>query len=137
MSFVPVIVPTVIARKKAEDAARNREEEEDLTKYNSDDLDGWEFKIVRSGSNRFANRRAVQQLCDEEAKAGWELVEKFDDYRIRFKRRVDQRHNDQFLNTDPYRTQVGMRTETKAIVIEISTAILLAGIFVFAFFMSR
>ena len=36
------------------------------------------------------------------------MVEKFDNYRIRFKRRTDQRKNDQFLDSDPYRTYVGI-----------------------------
>ena len=49
-----------------------------------------------------------QQICQEEARAGWELMEKFDNNRIRFKRRTDKRRSDQHLNIDPYRTSVGM-----------------------------
>ncbi|MEW5993967.1 MAG: hypothetical protein AB1744_06185 [Candidatus Zixiibacteriota bacterium] len=89
-------------------AARMREEEEDMTKYTKDDLEGWEFKIVRANTRRFKNYREVQRICQEEAKAGWELVEKLDDSRMRFKRRTDNRANDHLLDVDPYRTQVGI-----------------------------
>lgn len=84
------------------------EEEERMVNYNSNDLDGWEFKIVRANSRRFRSHAAVKQLCEEEAKAGWELVEKFDDQRIRFKRRVEKRGDDLHLDIDPYRTLVGI-----------------------------
>lgn len=89
-------------------AKRMREEEEDMTGYSKDDLDGWEFKIVRANTRKFKNQAAVQQLCNEEAKAGWEMVEKFDDQRIRFKRRTEKRAGDRHLEIDPYRTQIGI-----------------------------
>lgn len=90
-------------------AARMREEEEELTAYNKSDLDGWEFKIVRSNTGAFKKQDRVRQLCDEEARAGWEMIEKFDNNRIRFKRPVEKRKNDQYLQgIDPYRTQVGI-----------------------------
>jgi len=89
-------------------ARRMREEEEKMTKYNGDDLEGWEFKIVRSNFGSFRNYKRVQEVCKEEEKAGWEMLEKFDNYRIRFKRRVEKRSNDQFLTVDPYRTNVGL-----------------------------
>ena len=79
-----------------------------MTGYSKDDLDGWEFKIVRANTRKFKDYKAVQQLCDEEAKAGWEMVEKFDDTRIRFKRNVDKRSSDRHLDADPYRTRIGM-----------------------------
>jgi hypothetical protein len=89
-------------------AARMREEEEELTVYNKDDMDGWEFKIIRSYQTYFKKPENLKKVCQEEAKAGWEMVEKFDDYRVRFKRRTDKRQSDSFLQgIDPYRTQVG------------------------------
>ena len=85
-------------------AAKDRDEEENLTTYKSDDLDGWEFKIVRSGIGKFKNPENIRKLCAEEAKAGWEMVEKFDNNRIRFKRPIEKRSQDQYLDFDPYRT---------------------------------
>lgn len=95
------------AAAAAAKAARMRKEEEELTPYKSDDLDGWEFKIVRANSRKFKKTEAVQRLCREEAKAGWEMVEKFDDSRIRFKRRVEERAQDPYRSVDPYRSLVG------------------------------
>lgn len=86
--------------------ARLQEEEETLTKYSTEDLDGWEFKIVRSSGKITGDR--FDELCKEEGENGWELVEKFDDYRVRFKRRVEHREQDGYSEVDPYRTQVGL-----------------------------
>jgi hypothetical protein len=56
-------------------------------------------------------------VCQEEAKAGWEMVEKFDNCRIRFKRRVERRSSDSQIGIDPYRTNVGMGEGTIAVVV--------------------
>lgn len=90
---------------------QQQEEEEKLTGYSSNDMDGWEFKIVRASSRKFKNAATVKRLCEEEADAGWEMVEKFDDYRIRFKRRIEERSRDAHRAIDPYRTHLGV-TET-------------------------
>ncbi len=106
MSYVP-ITSTVGTAAAAAAAARARKEEEEMTKYNSDDLEGWEFKIMRSTWGHFGKREKFQKICDEEAVAGWEMVEKFDNYRVRFKRRIERRSNDRHMQTDPYRTSPG------------------------------
>ncbi len=85
-----------------------RKEEEDMTGYSVDDLEGWEFKIVRSATERFKNYSDVKTVCDQEAQAGWEMVEKFDNSRIRFKRKIEHRAGDAHRTVDPYRTSVGM-----------------------------
>jgi hypothetical protein len=85
-------------------------EEERMTTYTSDDLEGdWEFKIVRSASSAFGKRDVLEKLLQEEAVAGWTMVEKFDDSRIRFKRPGSAREQDALLpeGVDPYRTQYG------------------------------
>ena len=94
----------------AEKRRREREEEERMTTYSNDDLnENWEFKIVRSGSNAFRRPEVFQRLVEEEAVAGWQLVEKLDDSRVRFKRPQSARRNDAMLppDIDPYRTQYG------------------------------
>jgi hypothetical protein len=100
-------------------AKRLQQEEEEMTTYSDHDLNGWEFKIVRSAFGRFSNYQAVQKICQEEAETGWELVEKFDQYRIRFKRRVERRSNDHLARLDPYRTSPGFSrsSATTALVI--------------------
>ena len=93
-------------------AARIRalhEEEERLSAYSPDDLaKGWEFKIVRANTAAFRKSEVMQQVCDEEARAGWELVEKFDDSRLRFKRPTSARNIPSPAGLDPYRTTYGI-----------------------------
>lgn len=70
---------------------------------------GWEFKIVRASSDLFRDQAVLQQLCQEEAKAGWILLEKLDDRRIRFKRLIALRNilDETQLPYDPYRSHYG------------------------------
>jgi len=112
------------AAAAAAKAAKERKEEEQMTPYDSNDLDGWEFKIVRAQSARFKSPESVRRLCDEEAQSGWEMVEKFDNSRIRFKRRVGERSQDQYRDVDAYRTQVGA-SETQIVIIVLSVCLAL------------
>lgn len=70
---------------------------------------GWEFKIVRSNRDMFHNPAVLQRLCEEEAEAGWVLLEKLDDRRVRFKRPVALRDliRAERLPFDPYRSHYG------------------------------
>jgi hypothetical protein len=88
-------------------ARRRREREEELmTTYTPKDLaEGWEFKILRSTISGFRRPERLRAVLEEEARAGWTLVEKFDNCRIRLKRPSDARKNDASLDQDPYRTQ--------------------------------
>ena len=93
-----------------------QQEEEELTKYTDADLQGeWEFKILRSNLNSFAKPEILKQVCDEEARAGWVLLEKFDNQRLRFKRPISARARDAGLEFDPYRTLYG--TSSAAVVL--------------------
>lgn len=110
---------------------RIQHEEEVMTKYNREDLEGWEFKIVRANTRKFKTAEAVRRLCAEEAKAGWELVEKFSDCRIRFKRRVEKRADDAYLDINPYRTHIGISEGgLKMVIISILFALILFGVLV-------
>lgn len=86
-------------------------EEEDMAQYMRGDLDNeWEFKIVRSDSAAFRKPGVLQKLIEEEARAGWVMLEKLDDGRIRFKRPRRSGARDALLppGVDPYRTQYGV-----------------------------
>ena len=98
-------------------AARRRtlQEEEQMTAYGADDLShDWEFKIVRANTPVFRNPTHFNQLLEEEARAGWTMVEKFDNSRIRFKRPLQARLKDSELppGVDPYRVHYGMSPGT-------------------------
>lgn len=102
-------------------------EEETLTPYDSNEtidsneirrankrerdprLVGWEFKILRAEQDLFREPAKLQAACDEEALAGWILLEKLDDRRLRFKRPIAMREviNPETLGFDPYRSVYG------------------------------
>lgn len=102
---------------------QHQEEEERLTPYDpSENLESngkvnpehfhtqeWEYKIVRANTDLFRDGETLQQLCEEEAQAGWIMLEKLDDRRIRFKRLMSLRETLKLetLNFDPYRCQYG------------------------------
>jgi hypothetical protein len=88
---------------------RMEQEEEEMTPYQPQDLSGdWEFKILRSVTGIFGKPEKLKEALDQEAKAGWALVEKFDNSRIRLKRPTSARSGDGALGFDPYRTHVGL-----------------------------
>ena len=69
----------------------------------------WEFKIVHADRDLFHDPVVFRQLCAEEAQAGWVMLEKLDDRRVRFKRAIVLRDRLQLehLGFDPYRTFYG------------------------------
>ena len=89
----------------------------------------WEFKIVRSNSAAFRNPEILEKLMEEEAQAGWVMLEKFDDSRVRFKRPRSARSKDTFLpdGVDPYRTQYGGYAARRAVLVSIMLGALLFG----------
>ena len=124
-------------------AARRRrmlllQEEEEMTAYGPDDLNQhWEFKIVRANTAAFRNPANLQRLLQEEAQAGWSMVEKFDNSRIRLKRPQFARLNDPTLppGVDPYRVHYGMPPVAFALLLMMvilgGTAVIVARIFLF------
>ena len=112
-------------------AKRRRDnEEENMTGYSKEDLEGWEFKIVRSVFGRFSKYDVVQELRKREAEAGWEMVEKFDNERIRFKRRIENRKRDAQLGYDPYRTSGFSEGKRVLLIVSIAIATILAAIII-------
>ena len=80
-----------------------------MTPYSASDLSGdYEFKILRSATGGFRKAEKLREALDAEAVAGWTLVEKFDNSRLRLKRPASYRAADGKLDFDPYRTSVGM-----------------------------
>ena len=116
-------------------AAKRRQmllaEEEEMTAYTQDDLtNDWEFKIVRSESAAFRKSEALNKLVEEEAQAGWVMLEKLDDRRVRFKRPRSARAKDAYLpdGVDPYRTRYGAPSAQYAVLV----GALVAGVLVVA-----
>ena len=115
------------------------EEEEDMARYTHDDLsNNWEFKIVRSGSGAFRKPEVVKRLLEEEARAGWVMLEKFDNSRIRFKRPRSARNRDALLppDVDPYRTRYGAPSAQYAVLVTMLLGLVALGLGVVAFLMA-
>lgn len=89
-----------------------------MTGYTPQELaEGWEFKIVRTSTGAFKRPAFLKQVLDEEGKAGWMLVEKFDNGRIRLKRPASARAGDAALGGDQYRSHVGISDVALALTI--------------------
>jgi hypothetical protein len=101
-----------IFRAKQGNRRREEVEEENLTRYesntSSDQPKGWEFKILRTSSGGFRGRKVLNKVCAEESQAGWILLEKLDDHRLRFRRPITARDRDNNCKIDPYRTRYGI-----------------------------
>ncbi len=103
------------------------EEEQEMTNYTNDDLHGWEFKILRSSTGAFNSPQEMSKALQEEAVNGWELMEKFDHYRLRLKRRTDKRsHINTGSTLDPYRTQYGVTDVRMAMYVVAGTLVFTA-----------
>jgi hypothetical protein len=129
-------------RRQMQLAKFAQEEEEDLTTYTQDDLkEEWEFKIVRSDSAAFRDPETLKQLVEEEGQAGWVMLEKFDDSRVRFKRPRSARARDAYLppGVDPYRTRYGPATAQRMLAMTtlVMLGLVVLGVMAFLFFESR
>lgn len=129
--YHPAMSPTGAATAAAAIAEAQRREEEEMTPYNPQDLEGWEFKILRSATGKFRDAAFLRSTLEEEAGAGWSLVEKFDNHRLRLKRPASARKDDAYRDVDPYRTYVGMRRNTIALVILALSLSFVAGLLAF------
>jgi len=133
-SQMPHGAPIIIAA--AEEKRRQtllEQEEEKMTQYAPGDLNNdWEFKIVRSETGVFRRPEVLNKLIEEEARAGWVMLEKLDDSRIRFKRPRSARVKDTYLppGVDPYRTRYGASTVRYTVLI-----LVLVGLVVLTFVM--
>jgi hypothetical protein len=106
-------------------AARRRreQEEEEVTMMNTDPSGAVEYKIIRSATGAFKDPAKFRAALDEEASAGWELVEKLDNSRARLRRSTECRKRDTELDQDPYRTQVGISEGALAIGIAVGVSV--------------
>jgi len=124
----------VVAAAAAKRRRMLEEMEEDMAQYTQGDLaTDWEFKIVRSGSAAFRKPEVLKKLLEEEARARWVMLEKFDDSRIRFKRRRRAGARDALRSpdVDPYRTRYGAPSAQYAVLAGVSLTLLLLGLAAF------
>ena len=104
-----MIDPAAIQRQ------RDAEEEEEMTPPDAVDATQYEYKIIRSASGAFNVPAKFRAVLEEEARAGWDLLEKLSDHRVRLRRHVKWREQDATLSQDPYRTRIGMGDDARVI----------------------
>jgi len=92
-----------------------------------------EYKTVQAQTPLFADTKKMQEILLEEAKAGWDLLEKEDNYRIKLQRGIDNRRNDGNSVIDPYRTTVGVSSVLTYGMTALATILIVSVILYFAF----
>jgi hypothetical protein len=92
-----------------------------------------EFKTMQAQTPLFADSKKMQEILLEESKAGWDLLEKEDNYRIKLQRDIENRSNDGNSPTDPYRTTVGVSSVLTYGMTALATILIVSVILYFAF----
>ena len=67
-----------------------------------------EYKVMQAQTPLFSDTKEMHDVLAQEAKAGWRLLEKEDNYKIRLQRDISNRENDANLDFDAYRSTVGV-----------------------------
>lgn len=67
-----------------------------------------EYKVIQAQTPLFSDSNKMHEILDQEARAGWRLLEKEDNFKIRLQRDISHRENDRNLDFDAYRTTVGV-----------------------------
>ncbi|MDC0598556.1 hypothetical protein OAP18_01740 [Gammaproteobacteria bacterium] len=91
-------------------------------------MENKEYKIITSNTPAFRNKAKMQQILGEEAQAGWDLVEKLDNYKLRVMRDTSARANDANCSIDPYRTDVGMNNALYLSIAAVVTVVVIYAI---------
>lgn len=104
--FMPTWIGVLVAVTYAQKQTRDREEEEEVA--TSADGTEYEYKIIRSPFGAFKKPDKFRAALAEEARVGWQLVEKFDDTRVRLRRPISFRAIDADSGQDPYRIRIGL-----------------------------
>lgn len=92
-----------------------------------------EYKIIQAQTPLFADTKKMQEVLALEAEAGWDLLEKEDNYRIKLQRDIANRRNDGNLTIDPYRTTVGVSSILTYGMTALGTILIVSVILYFAF----
>ena len=92
-----------------------------------------EYKTLQAQTPLFADTKKMQEILAEEAKAGWDLLEKEDNYRIKLQRSIDSRSNDGNLSIDAYRSTVGVSSVLTYGMTALATILIVSVILYFAF----
>ena len=91
-----------------------------------------EYKIIQSQTPLFSDTAKMHEVLDEEARAGWQLLEKEDNFRLKLQRNISHRSNDKNLEIDAYRSTVGVSSVVTYSATALFTTALVSVILYFA-----
>lgn len=123
--LLPSWIGAFAAIAQAQKQQREREEEEVSTPTDGPEV---EYKIIRNSFGAFKDPDKFRAALAEEARCGWQLVEKFDDNRVRLRRPISCRAADAESEQDPYRTRVGGGGGTVAAVVILVVVVVLGAL---------
>jgi hypothetical protein len=113
------------------------EEEEEMSSPDAVEATRHEYKILRSATGAFRSPVKFSELLNEEARAGWELLEKLSDHRVRLRRHIKWRNDDARLSQDPYRTRVGMSEDALTLWVVTAVSAVIGAIILAAVLLTR
>jgi len=96
-----------------------------------------EYKIIQAQTPLFSDTARMHEILAQEAKAGWQLLEKEDNYRIKLQRNISHRDNDKNLDFDAYRSTVGVSSVVTYGVTAVVTIAIVSFILYFALWTSN
>jgi hypothetical protein len=129
------MTPLIAAAAKKREREQEREELAMIKRLAEEDGEGrYEYKILRSYSNTFRSPTRRQQILNEEARAGWEMVAKLDNARL-VMRRPRSAGDSPARGIDPYRTEVD--TNLPLVIGALLALILLVGMVTMAVFLGN
>lgn len=67
-----------------------------------------EYKTIQCHTPIFADTNKMHKVLAEEAEAGWQLLAKEDNHKIKVQRDITHRENDKNLDFDAYRSTIGV-----------------------------
>lgn len=91
-----------------------------------------EYKTIQSQTPIFANTDKMHKVLEEEARAGWRLLSKEDNHKIKLQRDISNRENDKNLDFDAYRTSIGVSSVVTYVGTSIITLAIVLAILYFS-----
>jgi hypothetical protein len=134
---IQMVILNRIWRSRKHKMQQELQEEEQLTRYDStppaEQAKGWEFKILRTSGNGFRGSKTLRRVCQEESQAGWILLEKLDNHRLRFRRPLSAREQDHLCSIDPYRCYYGLPEELETLLTIAGVLLIMGSVAYFSF----
>lgn len=95
-----------------------------------------EYKTIQAQTPLFTDSKKMHDVLETEAKAGWQLLWKEDNYKLKLQREISHRDNDKNLAFDAYRSTVGVSSTVTYVGTALLTIAIVSVILYFAIWTS-